>query len=66
MAKCSEWGNRIPSNPPGEVRNVLPEEMLSTLRSEGVELGSQGEAEGRGPAGREESDSCRGLEEVET
>lgn len=52
MAKCSEWGNRIPSDPPGEVRSVLPEEVLSTLRSEGEgELGSQGEAEGRGPAG---------------
>lgn len=68
VAKGSEWGNGIPSDPPGEIRNVPAEEVMSTLIPEGgAELGSQGEVERAGVhMAEEESDSCRGLEEGET
>lgn len=55
VVKCTGWGNRILSDPPGEAGKVFLEELMSTLRSEGgVELARQsgGSGEGRGPAGR--------------
>lgn len=42
VAKCSDWGNRILSDTPGEAGKVFLEEAMSTLRSEGgVELARQ-------------------------
>lgn len=55
VAKCSDWGNRILSDPPGEAGKVFLKEVMPTLRSEGgVGLARQSEQgrEGRGPPGR--------------
>lgn len=69
VAKCTGWGNRILSDPPGEAGKVFLEELMSTLRSEGgVELARQsgGSGEGGVQLAEEESDWSRGLEEVGT